>query len=54
MKKTAKKPEKRWDTHVYLGESDRKALESVAHREARSITNQITVILRQFLAAQNA
>lgn len=54
MEKTAKKPEKRWDTHVYLGADDRAALEVMAKREDRSITKLITLILRKHLASDNA
>lgn len=52
MKKPAKKPkEVRWQTHVYLDATDRAALESIAKRESRSVTAQITVFVRQGLAA---
>jgi hypothetical protein len=51
MKKTTKKAaQKTWDTHVYLAEADRRACEAIANREARSLTGQITVFIRQGIA----
>lgn len=43
-----------WDTHVYLEESDRKAVENIANREERTITAQIKVFIRQGVALYKA
>lgn len=51
MKKTAKKPVKRWETHVRLDTADKTALEAIAKRESRSATAQIAVFVRQGISA---
>lgn len=52
MTKPAKAPKKKiWDTHVYLNDAERRALEAIARREARSLTRQISVYIRRGLAA---
>lgn len=50
MKKTPKKAAAaKWDTHVYLDEKTRKAVEAVAGRERRTMTKQIEVFIHQAL-----
>lgn len=50
MKKTPKKAAPvKWDTHVYLDEKTRKAVEAVAGRERRTMTKQIEVFIHQGL-----
>lgn len=39
------------NTHVYISMAEKKALEIIAEREARSVTRQIAVFIRQGLAS---
>lgn len=40
----------RFETHVRLTQAEKRALEAIARREARSVTAQIAVYVRQGLA----
>lgn len=42
------------DTHIYLDFEIRKQLEAIAKREARSLTGQITVFIRQGISQDQA
>lgn len=44
--------EPRWQTHVYLTETDYAALKVVADRDSRSLTMQIQHYIRQGIAAE--
>lgn len=53
-KLSTKKSKPRWETHVRLTASEKKAVEAIAEREARSVTAQIALFVRQGLATADA
>jgi hypothetical protein len=48
--KPRREPDRKWETHVYMTEAEKKALERVARQESRSVNGQIMHFIRQGLA----